>query len=127
MKRVVLILGLSMVLTACTTGSKLLSEIDDVPKWFLDKLPEAEAAGYPTLASTPQVPNDVPGLASWDAKLQQLESKGVQVENEARDHEQEVADLQSTAEFLDSSLSRADIDKFNAEEAAAEDAAKAKP
>ena len=127
MIKIALVLIVTSALAGCATSSKLLSEIEEAPKWFLDQIPEAEAAGYPPLAATPAKPDDLPALSSWEGKLKTLKTKGEEIVDETREHEGEISHNIPTREFLRSSLELADVEKFNAEEAMAEDLAKTEP
>jgi len=123
MKRIGLVLAFALCTTGCATGASFLSSVEEAPKWFTEKIPKAEDAGYPTTASTPPRPADVPALASWDVKLAELKATGEALM--AAERAQAGLDGLNSQDFLTNSLHRADVDTFNEEEAAAADAAEA--
>jgi len=102
MKLILMVLSFSFFATGCTTSAKFISELEDAPKWFIDQIPEVEAKGYPSVASTPAAPDDLPSLASWEVKLEKLKNEGEQVNLDAQ--VQSDSKLIDTKQFLQSSL-----------------------
>lgn len=117
MRRIILILSFGLLQAGCATSAQFMSELEEAPKWFIDQIPEVEAKGYPSVAATPKKPDDLPSLASWDKKMQKLKTEG---EKTGLDAQSRLGvETQTTETFLQSSLQRADVEKFNEEEAAA--------
>ncbi|MBL1429958.1 MAG: hypothetical protein COA60_000285 [Robiginitomaculum sp.] len=116
MRRILIILSFSFFAVGCTTGAKFISELETAPKWFVDQIPEVEAKGYPSVASTPSAPDDLPSLKSWDAKMAKLKTEGEQV---SLDAQKQFGAITDTQKFAQSSIELADVEKFNEEEAAA--------
>ncbi|VAV88916.1 hypothetical protein MNBD_ALPHA06-1116 [hydrothermal vent metagenome] len=115
------VLTLAVLTAGCSTGAKFLEKAENTPKWFLDKIPEIDREGYPSMASAPAKPGDVQSLANWDKKLEALQTKGEELTQAERD--QRGDDTLKTPDFLSQNRELADVDKFNEEEAAADAAA----
>ncbi|PHR62453.1 MAG: hypothetical protein COA47_03500 [Robiginitomaculum sp.] len=123
MKWICVMACLLVLTTGCANGTSFLSDIENAPKWFLDKIPESEAEGYPAAANTPPRPDDMMPLEFWEIKLAKLQSDRDKVL--ASERAEQVPADQNSEEFLAESLEFSDVVRFNEAEYAAEDAAAA--
>ncbi len=123
MKRIYVLACALVLTTGCANGTSFFSDIENAPKWFLDKIPESEAEGYPAAANTPPRPDDMMPLEFWETKLAELQAD--QAEVLASERAERVPTDQNSSQYLTESLELADVVRFNEAEYAAEDAAAA--